>query len=132
MTCPICSTEHNKKGIYCQKKCGDKAYRDRKKGNGVTTLLIKRNEVKSFAITIPKETGPKLRWCNFCGASIEHSFKQGFCNNDHEKDYWVLVHNNGTLKLKIDSRTIIETRKYTKVQEIINAMEARNNGITIF
>jgi predicted nucleic acid-binding Zn ribbon protein len=133
MTCPICSTEHDRKGTYCSKKCTDKAYRERKKGSADAPPLVKRDSVKFQIIPIPKESGPKLKWCNFCGASIEHSPKLGFCNDDHEKDYWTLVHNNGTLKLKIDSRTIIETRRYTKVQEIIDAMMNRNShGVTLF
>ena len=133
MTCPICSIEHDRKGTYCSKKCTDKAYRERKKGNSDAPPLVKRESVKFPIIPIPKESGPKLRWCNFCGASIEHSPKLGFCNDEHEKDYWTLVHNNGTLKLKIDARTIIETRRYTKVQEIIDAMMNRNSfGVTLF
>lgn len=133
MRCPICSIEHERKGTYCTKKCTDKAYRERKKGSADAPPLVKRDTVKFSIIPIPKETGAKLKWCNFCGASIEHSSKLGFCNADHEKDYWTLVHNNGTLKLKIDSRTIIETRRYTKVQEIIDAMMNRNgHGVTMF
>lgn len=133
MTCPICSNEHERKGTYCTKKCTDKAYRERKKESANAPSLIKRDPVKFSIIPIPKETGAKLKWCNFCGASIEYSPKLGFCNVDHEKDYWTLVHNNGTLKLKIDSRTIIETRRYTKVQEIIDAMMNRNgHGVTMF
>lgn len=133
MTCPICSNEHERKGTYCTKKCTDKAYRERKKGSADAPPLIKRDLVKFSIIPIPNETGAKLKWCNFCGTSIEHSTKIGFCNADHEKDYWTLVHNNGTLKLKIDSRTIIETRRYTKVQEIIDAMMNRNgHGVTMF
>ena len=54
-------------------------------------------------------------------------------DDEHEKDYWTLVHSNGTLKLKIDARTIIETRRYTRVQEIIDAMMNRNKqGVTFF
>jgi len=133
MTCPICSSEHERKGTYCSKKCTDKAYRARKKGSADAPPLVKKESVKFPIIPIPKESGPKLRWCNFCGASIEHSHKLGFCNDEHEKDYWTLVHNNGTLKLKIDARTIIETRRYNRVQEIIDAMMNRNsNGVTLF
>jgi len=117
MKCIQCGADHERKGMYCSKNCNDKAYRERKKN----------------AIEVPEEKGEKLKWCNFCGASIEHSPKLGFCNDEHEKDYWTLVHNNGTLKLKIDSRTIIETRRYTRVQEIIDAMMNRNsNGVTLF
>lgn len=130
MRCPICSIKHERKGTYCTKKCTDKAYRERKKGSADAPPLVKRDTVKFSIIPIPKETGAKLKWCNFCGASIEHSSKLGFCDVDHEKDYWTLVHNNGILKLKIDSRTIIETRRYTKVQEIIDAMMNRN--VTMF
>ena len=133
MRCPICSTEHERKGTYCTKKCTDKAYRERKKGSVDAPPLVKREIEKLPNIHIPKESGSKLRWCNFCGASIEHSPKLAFCNDEHEKDYWTLVHSNGTLKLKIDARTIIETRRYTRVQEIIDAMMNRNkHGVTFF
>jgi predicted nucleic acid-binding Zn ribbon protein len=135
MTCPICSSEHERKGTYCSKKCTDKAYRERKKGSVNAPLLIKRDSVKFPIVNIPKESGPKLKWCNFCGASIEQSHKLGFCNNEHEKNYWTLVHNSGTLKLKIDSRTVIETKKYTKVQEIIDTIMNRNShshSVTLF
>jgi hypothetical protein len=131
MTCPICSSEHDRKGTYCSKKCTDKAYRARKKGVTDSPPLIGKSGVKSTIIKIPKESGPKLKWCNFCGASIEKSHKLGFCNSEHEKDYWWTVHNKGTLKLRIDSRTIIETRKYDKVQDIIDAMMSRN-GVILF
>ncbi len=132
MKCPICSAEHERKGTYCSKKCTDKAYRERKKGNPAAPPLVKKEvSVKTQIIPIPKESGPKLRWCNFCGSSIDNSPKLGFCSDEHEKDYWYTVHNSGTLKLKIDSRTIIETRRYTKVQEIIDAMMNRNKfGVT--
>ena len=133
MTCPICSTEHERKGTYCSKKCTDKAYRERKKGSADAPPLVKRDTVKFPIVNIPKESGAKLRWCNFCGSYIELSTKLGFCDDEHEKEYWTIVQNSGTLKLKIDSRTIIETRRYTKVQEIIDAMMNRNkHGVTFF
>jgi hypothetical protein len=117
-TCIQCGEEHEKKGAYCSKRCIDKAYRDRKKGKSDALPLIGR--VKSSRIEIPKETGPKLKWCNFCGASLEHSKMLQFCNSEHQKDYYKTISRGGTLKLRIDAKTVIETKKYNRVQEVID------------
>lgn len=115
MKCIQCEVEHERKGMYCSKSCTDKAYRERKKN----------------AIEVPKEKGNKLKWCNFCGASIEHSLKLGFCTDDHEKDYWRTIRDEGTLKIRVDTRTEIQTRKYYRVQEIMEAMVNRGKlGVT--
>jgi len=131
MTCVQCGVNHERKGMYCSKKCTDKAYRERKKLKDVTGSSEKGE--KEDIIVIPKEKGEKQKWCNFCGASIENSDKLGFCDSDHERDYWRAVHNNLTLKIRIDPKTIVETRRYHRVQDIIEAMVSRNKlGVTYF
>jgi len=131
MKCVQCGIEHTrKKGMYCSKKCNDKSYRERKK-------IRERNvfsDVEEYkGINIPEETGPKLKWCNFCGSSIDKSEKIGFCDSYHEKEYWKTVHNGLPLKIRIDAKTIVETKRYTKVQDIIEAMSNRNKlGVTFF
>jgi len=134
-TCIQCGQEHEKKGVYCSKRCIDKAYRDRKAGKTSALPIVDRKpkvESKKERIDIPIEKGPKLKWCNFCGASLETSPMLQFCNRDHQEDYYKTVQRGGALKLKIDSRTIIETRKYTRVQELIEAMLSRNGYISFF
>ena len=128
MRCVQCGAEHTRKGMYCSKSCNDKAYRERKK----LKAKLEADEVDEYAgINIPKEEGEKLRWCNFCGASIENSTKLGFCDSYHEKEYWKAVHNNLPLKIRIDAKTIVETKRYKKVQDIIDAMLNRNKlGVT--
>jgi len=117
MKCIQCGADHERKGMYCSKNCTDKAYRERKKN----------------AIAVPEEKGEKLKWCNFCGKSIEQSPKLAFCNDEHEKDYWRTIRDGGTLKIKVDSRTEIQTRKYYRVQEIVEAMVNRGKyGVTYF
>lgn len=132
MKCIQCGETHDRKGMYCSKRCTDKAYRERKKLQNKSSSV---NEVEEHEeiIEIPKETGPKLKWCNYCGASIENSPLLGFCDGQHERDYWYAVHHNLTLKLRIDSKTIVETRRYHKVQDIIEAMMNRKGyGVTLF
>jgi predicted nucleic acid-binding Zn ribbon protein len=136
MQCVQCGSNHERKGIYCSKSCNDKAYRERKKLKllklSLTTGGTPVSEIEE-PVSIPKEAGEKLKWCNFCGASIENSTMLGFCNSDHELDYWRAVHNNLPLKLRIDAKTIVETRRYYRVQEIIEAMLNRNKfGATFF
>ena len=136
MQCIQCGDTHERKGMYCSKRCTDKAYRERKKVKEGKTQGKREEtpvEEKEEVIVIPKEKGEKLRWCNFCGASIENSDKLGFCDSDHERDYWRAVHLNLALKIRIDSKTIVETRRYHKVQDIIEAMLNRNKmGVTFF
>jgi hypothetical protein len=132
MECIQCGEAHDKKGKYCSKRCTDKAYRERKKLRNE----LDRGELideKEENIDIPPETGDKLKWCNYCGLSIENSSKLGFCDEQHERDYWYAVHHNLTLKLKIDSKTIVETRGYHKVQDIVEAMANRKGyGVILF
>lgn len=124
MKCVQCGIEHERRGMYCSKRCTDKAYRERKK-------LRLQEESEDEFIEIPKESGPKLKWCNFCGSPIEKSEKLGFCDSDHEKEYWRSVHSGVPLKIRIDAKTIVETKRYTKVQDIIEAMLNRNKfGVT--
>lgn len=132
MNCIQCGEAHDKKGKYCSKRCTDKAYRERKKLRDKKEIedLIEEEEIH---IDIPIESGPKLKWCNYCGASIDNSDKLGFCDGQHERDYWYAVQHNLTLKLKIDSKTIVETRRYHKVQDIVEAMLNRKGyGAILF
>jgi len=129
MNCIQCAKEHDRKGMYCSKNCTDKAYRHRKAIK--EGKIIKPKHIKSSVI-IPKESGPKLKWCNFCGSSIENSSMLRFCNEDHQVDYYETVSIGGTLKLRLDARTLIETKKYDRVQELIEAMRARNGSLNFF
>lgn len=135
MQCVQCGVDHDRKGMYCSKRCTDKAYRERKKlkeGNSPKMPVDVEVEEEQL-IEIPEEKGPKLKWCNFCGASIENSPKLGFCDGQHETDYWRAVHNGSVLKIRIDPKTIVETRRYHKVQDIIEAMLNRSRmGVTMF
>lgn len=135
MGCIQCGAEHERKGMYCSKRCTDKAYRERKKEKIAYAKSLEEtpeDEVE-LIIDIPEEKGEKQRWCNFCGATIENSPKLGFCDNDHEKNYWLAIRLELPLKIKIDSKTIVETRRYHKVQDIIEAMLNRNKmGVTFF
>ena len=128
MKCVQCGIEHYRKGMYCSKRCNDKSYRERKKLKDKEAL-----ESMESIVEIPKESGPKLKWCNFCGASIDKSDSLGFCDAYHEKEYWRYVHSGLPLKIRIDAKTIVETKRYTKIQDIIEAMVNRNKlGVTFF
>lgn len=130
MQCIQCGVIHEKRGMYCSKRCTDKAYRERKKEK-IKSGNLEETPEEIPGLVIPEESGEKLKWCNFCGESISNSSKLGFCDEDHERDYWKAVHLNLTLKIKIDSKTVVETRRYHKVQEIIDAMVNRNKfGVT--
>lgn len=126
-TCIQCGGEHDKKGVYCSKRCTDKAYRDRKSGKTNALPIIERQaKTKPVKFIIPKEEGTKLKWCNFCGASIEYSHMLQFCNETHQENYYRTISVGGALKLRIDGRTIIETKKYERVQELIESLLSRN------
>jgi len=129
MNCIQCNKEHDRKGMYCSKSCTDKAYRQRKALK--EGKIIKPRTVKSGVI-IPKESGPKLKWCNFCGSSIENSPMLQFCNEDHQIDYYETISIGGTLKLRYDARTLVETKRYDKVQDIIDSLRARNGALNLF
>jgi len=128
--CPQCGQEHERKGIYCSKRCTDKAYRNRKKGvEGALPLFktpkeeILKEEVK---FVIPQEKGPQLKWCNFCGQTLNQNSMLQFCNEEHQFLYYKTIAIGGTLKLQLDARTTIETKKYERVQHLIEAMITRN------
>jgi hypothetical protein len=129
MNCQQCGDKHDKKGLYCSKRCCDKAYRDRKKAGApvITKKIVAPKEVKTPEFPIPKEKGPKLKWCMCCGNSLEHSSKLRYCNDAHERMYWETVNSGNSLKISIDSRTTIVTRKYDKIQEIIETMLSRQS-----
>lgn len=125
MKCVQCGIEHYRKSQYCSKRCTDKSYRERNK--------LKLVESKEDPIEIPEDKGPKLKWCNYCGSPIHNSRRKGFCDSDHEKEYLRCVNNQLPLKIRIDAKTVVETKRYDKVQDIIEAMIARNKlGVTFF
>lgn len=136
MKCIQCGSDHERKGMYCSKRCTDKAYRVRKKlkESESHSIIEDVEEIEvDEKIDVPVEKGEKLKWCNFCGASIDNSPKLGFCDGQHERDYWYAVKHNLPLKIRIDSKTIVETRRYNKVQDVIEAMINRNKmGVTFF
>ena len=129
-TCIQCGEEHEKRGAYCSKRCTDKAYRDRKSGKANALPIIDRKPKEKIEVIIPQETGPKLKWCNFCGASLDESHMLQFCNEEHQKNYYTAITLGGTLKLRIDGRTTIETKKYDRVQELIESLLKRNSWLT--
>ncbi len=131
-TCIQCGQEHNKRGVYCSKKCTDKAYRDRKAGKANALPILHTKPKEKIVVNVPKETGPKLKWCNFCGATLNESSMLQFCNKEHQLGYYETISIGGTLKLRIDSRTTIETKKYERVQELIESMMSRNSFLTMF
>lgn len=125
MRCIQCNQEHERKGIYCSKKCTDKAYRERKKDKTISSPII---EKVCEDIVIPKQTGTKLKWCNYCGNSIEHSDRLQFCNDEHENNFMDAIKKGRPLKIRIDASTIIETKKYDKVQETIEKFNQNKFG----
>ena len=130
--CIQCGQEHEKRGAYCSKKCTDKAYRDRKAGKANALPILHTKPKEKIVVNVPKETGPKLKWCNFCGATLNESSMLQFCNKEHQLGYYEAISIGGTLKLRIDSRTTIETKKYERVQQLIESMMSRNSFLTMF
>ena len=133
MNCITCGITHEKKGIYCSKKCTDKAYRDRKKG-----IIQASNPKKDLNIIqdkkapIKKENVAKNRWCNYCGASLEETKMLQFCSAAHHKAFDDAVTCGKDLKIKIGDRTTIITKKYHKVQEIIEKRQTPNVVLRFF
>lgn len=117
--CLQCEGEHDKKGIYCDKKCADKAYRERKKNNEVTVKVTTKSVV---ARKIRIEGGENHKWCNYCGVVInENKDTPGFCSELHWESYSDTIGREGTLTITINDRTKVLTKKYDKVQEIISS-----------
>jgi len=120
MNCIVCGQSHDKKGKYCSKKCTDKAYRERKKETDQAIARVANVE-------IAKLPWSKSKWCNFCGTPLgENPENPHFCSEDHHTEYSITVHENGVLKIRLDSRTVIETSRYLKVQSLIESMNSRN------
>ncbi len=55
-----------------------------------------------------------------------------FCNPEHKKEYEKTVKSGKHLKIRLDAKTVIETKKYHRVQELIEAMIAREGYINFF
>jgi len=69
----------------------------------------------------------KSTWCNFCGTPLgENPENPHFCSEEHHTEYSITVHEKGVLKIRLDQRTVIETSKYLKVQDLIETMNSRN------
>ena len=116
--CLQCGKEYDKKGIYCDKKCADKAYRERKK---IGNSNIREDDKSSVASLIRIEGAESHKWCNYCGLGLKgDSDYPGFCNEIHAEEYSLTVQKGSTLSIIIDSRTKILTKKYDKIQEIID------------
>lgn len=132
--CLQCGQEHERKGVYCSKKCTDKAYRDRKAGKANALPIIKQTTKEETLqvpnVEVPPEKGEKLKWCNFCGTQLNENTLLQFCNDEHKYGYYKTISIGGTLKLHLDSRTTIETKKYERVQQLIEAMTTRNTFLT--
>jgi hypothetical protein len=114
--CAYCGDYHEENSIYCSKTCSERTYRFRK------SLKDKQEE----EIPHIKNDGLKDRWCNFCGVTIETEHNLKFCKHEHEADFRESVKRGKPLKIHIDSRTIIQTSKYDRVQEVIEAVVTRN------
>jgi predicted nucleic acid-binding Zn ribbon protein len=133
MNCIICGTAHEKKGIYCSKKCTDKAYRDRKKGL-IQAAKSKNDETisREKKALVKEEKGVKNRWCNYCGTSLEETKMLQFCSDAHHKAFDDAVATNKYLQIKIDDRTTVVTKKYHKVQEIIEKRQTPSVVLRFF
>lgn len=115
--CIQCGGINERKGSYCSKSCNDKAYRMRKKRGTGTAPLVKDLKIEGSGEPLPFISSSK--WCNFCGKTLPEGSKSHFCDNTHEKEWRESKKNGEPLKLKINSRTEIQTKKYDRVQEVI-------------
>lgn len=118
--CIQCGGVNERKGAYCSKSCNDKAYRQRKKrATGENTLSGDLKIGKGRAIGEPLPFTSASKWCNFCGKTLPEGSESHFCDKEHEKEWREARKNGEPLKLKINSRTEIQTKKYDRVQEVI-------------
>jgi len=118
--CIQCGGINERKGAYCSKSCNDKAYRMRKKrGTGAAPLVkeLKLEERRVIGEPLPFTSASK--WCNYCGKTLPESGNTHFCDSTHEREWREARKNGEPLKLKINSRTEIQTKKYDRVQEVI-------------
>lgn len=118
--CIQCGGLNERKGVYCSKSCNDKAYRMRKKGGTGAAPLVKDLKLEDVHITgEPLRFSSSSKWCNFCGKTLPEASNLHFCDDTHEYGYRDAMKNGAPLKLKINSRTEIQTKKYDRVQEVI-------------
>lgn len=115
--CAYCGDSHEEKSIYCSRTCSDRTYRFRK------SLKVKQEE----EIPHLKNDGLKDRWCNFCGSPIETKHNLKFCKHEHEASFREAVKRGVSLNIQVDKRTIIQTSKYDRVQEVIEAVLTRDS-----
>lgn len=118
--CIQCGGINDRKGVYCSKSCNDKAYRMRKKGGTGAAPLVKDLKLEGKReFGEPLHFSSSSKWCNFCGKTLPEESKLHFCGLTHEQGYRDAMKNGEPLKLKINSRTEIQTKKYDRVQEVI-------------
>ena len=121
--CIQCGGINDRKGVYCSKSCNDKAYRMRKKGGTGAAPLVKDLKLEEkIEFGEPLNFSCTSKWCNFCGKTLSEEsklHKLHFCDDTHEYGYRDAMKNGAPLKLKINSRTEIQTKKYDRVQEVI-------------
>jgi len=133
MECIICGDSHDKKGMYCSKRCTDKAYRDRKKLKEQGDYKPEEKPIifKKSA-SLPKEVGPKYKWCNYCGTSIVGTNRLQFCCDEHHRAFLEAVKQGKNLQIRLDDKTLIITKHYDRVQEIIEKRQETNYFFKIY
>lgn len=92
---------NNKRKLYCSDNCKVYHHRELKK--------------------------PELN-CNFCGEIIKKKSYYKFCCDEHKKMFFRRKRYGKTIMIKVDSKTVIETKQYDKIPEIIKRYKENQNN----
>lgn len=94
--CAYCETPFETKfAMYCSVQCKNKACRDKKNENRIKDLV-----------------------CFFCGGSVPKRFTK-FCCANHKMLFYIEKKGNRPIKIQINPKLLIETRKYDNIPEVI-------------
>ncbi len=68
------------------------------------------------------------QFCGYCGEIIKIKIakRRKFCNDHHADMFWSRKQNGSPLKIRLDEKTFVYTKKYGKVTELILEHRRKN------
>lgn len=95
--CAYCTTPFETKfGMYCSPLCKSRAHRAKEKAERIKDLI-----------------------CFYCGTAVKDDRKTKFCCEDHKNKYHKAKDRGKPLQIRIDAKTVVYTKKYDSVPEVI-------------
>ena len=103
--CAHCQTNFETKfGMYCSTLCRNRAHRKKKQVERLKDLV-----------------------CFFCGCQVTNR-QSKFCSTDHKNSFHKANNANKAIKIRLDHKTIIETKKYDSIPEVIKMYNDQKNN----